>query len=346
MIERIINATAPIRICDNGGWTDTHFAKVGDILNIAVNPLIRVQIRQTSQKGEAPECIINPENYGQRYHMNLTEYGAHPLLEAAIIDVGIPPGFDLEFTIYSEVKPGISTGTSAAVSVALLGALYYLNGRNVNPLEIAHNAHDIETEKLGLQSGIQDQLASANGGINYIHMNQYPDDYVVTPIRLKNSVWRGLENRLCLISLGKPHSSSDVHKQVISRLNSGEHDAHSLLEPLRQSAIKGKDALIRGDLAAFGQSVTENNEAQRRLDPRLISPQADSIMSIASKYGSLGSKVNGAGGDGGSVTIITGSEMYKGHKMINEILKSDPSLEYIPVTINHDGLYVWEEPFI
>ena len=41
---RIINAVAPIRICDNGGWTDTWFAQDGKILNIGVYPYAEVQI--------------------------------------------------------------------------------------------------------------------------------------------------------------------------------------------------------------------------------------------------------------------------------------------------------------
>ena len=32
--RRIINAVAPIRICDLGGWTDTWFSETGNILNI------------------------------------------------------------------------------------------------------------------------------------------------------------------------------------------------------------------------------------------------------------------------------------------------------------------------
>ena len=33
---RIINAVAPIRICDNGGWTDTWFAGRGKVFNICL----------------------------------------------------------------------------------------------------------------------------------------------------------------------------------------------------------------------------------------------------------------------------------------------------------------------
>ncbi len=40
----IINSVAPIRICDNGGWTDTWFAGHGRIFNIGVYPYAEVQV--------------------------------------------------------------------------------------------------------------------------------------------------------------------------------------------------------------------------------------------------------------------------------------------------------------
>ena len=41
---RVINSVAPIRICDNGGWTDTWFAGHGKVFNIGVYPYVEVQI--------------------------------------------------------------------------------------------------------------------------------------------------------------------------------------------------------------------------------------------------------------------------------------------------------------
>ena len=34
----MITASAPVRVCDNGGWTDTWFGGPGRVLNIAVSP--------------------------------------------------------------------------------------------------------------------------------------------------------------------------------------------------------------------------------------------------------------------------------------------------------------------
>jgi D-glycero-alpha-D-manno-heptose-7-phosphate kinase len=72
----------------------------------------------------------------------------------------------------------------------------------------------VETERLGLQSGIQDQLCSAYGGINFIEMQNYP--YAsVSQITVSNPIWWELERRLVLIYLGNSHDSSQVHEMVI-----------------------------------------------------------------------------------------------------------------------------------
>ena len=52
------------------------------------------------------------------------------------------------------------------------------------------------------QCGIQDQLASAYGGINYIEMFVYPHASV-SPIHVPDPVWWELERRLVLVYLGK-----------------------------------------------------------------------------------------------------------------------------------------------
>ncbi len=58
--------------------------------------------------------------------------------------------------------------------MALIGALDRLTPSRLSPLEVAYTAHRIETDILKQQSGIQDQLGSAFGGINYIEMFDYP----------------------------------------------------------------------------------------------------------------------------------------------------------------------------
>ncbi len=174
--RRIINAVAPIRICDLGGWTDTWFAENGNILNIGVYPYAETQIYVSETTDREGRIIIHAENFGERYLVEHAphQYDRHPLLEASIDIMNLPKNLSFEINLYSSVPAGCSTGTSAAVTVALLGALDLLTPGRRTPHEIAILAHRVETEKLKLQCGIQDQLCSAYGGICYMEMFRYP----------------------------------------------------------------------------------------------------------------------------------------------------------------------------
>ena len=340
---RVINSVAPIRICDNGGWTDTWFAEHGKIFNIGVYPYAEVQIEVFPYNGQSDRIVIHAENYGERYVRQPEKLGwdRHPLLEAAIERMKIPDDAAFVVTIFSEAPSGGSTGTSAAVTVALIGALDCLTPGRLTPHEVAYTAQSIETEMLKQQCGIQDQLCSAYGGINYIEMFKYPHASV-SQLQVPNSIWWELERRLVLIYLGKSHSSSQVHEQVIKELEDAGPDCKRLND-LRVTAEKSRDAVYAGDFAALGRAMIENTEAQRRLHSKLVSQDAEQVIEIAREHGALGWKVNGAGGEGGSVTILGSSLSHVKRAMIQEIEKQNPLFKSIPIYLSRHGLRVWEQ---
>ncbi len=339
---RIINSVAPIRICDNGGWTDTWFARYGKIFNIAVYPYAEVQLRVYRRGGERPRITINAENYGQRYSIAKPNgvYDKHPLLEAAVDYMRIPADVAIEISIHSEAPSGCSTGTSAAVSVALIGALDCLTPGRLTPHEVAAAAQTIETELLKQQCGIQDQIASAYGGINYIEMHEYPHASV-SPIYVPDAIWWDLETRLSLIFVGEAHSSSEVHHMVIRELEDAGPGA-AKLQPLRLTAQKSRDALYSGDFQALGRAMIENTEAQAALHPALVGPHHRKIIDIASRHGAIGWKVNGAGGNGGSVSILSGPDRTDKREMIRQIEAACPCYRRIPIYLSRFGLRLWE----
>ena len=53
--------------------------------------------------------------------------------------------------------------------------------------------------------------------------------------------------------------------------------------------------------------MVENTDAQTQLHSELVGADAQAIIGCAREHGALGWKVNGAGGDGGSLTLLTGS---------------------------------------
>ncbi len=339
---RIINSTAPIRVCDNGGWTDTWFAEYGQIFNIAVNPVAEVQLEVFPRHAKEERIIIHAENYGERYapQFNNDAWDQHPLLEAAIVRMGVPDDVAIQVHLHSNAPVGASTGTSAAVSVALLGALDCLTPGRLAAHEIAYLAQSIETDMLKQQCGIQDQLCAAYGGINFIDMFQYPHASV-SSIHLPKTIWWELERRLLLIYLGTSHVSSQVHEQVIHELEDAGPMAWQL-NALRKTAVPSRNALVCGDFAALGTTMQQNTEAQRQLHPALVSADAERVIEIAKTHGALGWKVNGAGGEGGSLTLLCGDFSHDKRALIREIEAENPLYKQIPTTLSRFGLRVWE----
>ena len=172
-------------------------------------------------------------------------------------------------------------------------------------------------------------------------MHNYPHA-AVSPILVPNAIWWELERRLVLIYLGKSHSSSEVHEMVIRGLENAGPDCQQLVD-LRRTAPRSRDALAMGDFEALGAAMIDNTEAQRRLHPALISPEAERIIEIARQHGALGWKLNGAGGDGGSVTLLCGENSQVKRSMIREMEAENDLFKNIPIYLSRYGVRVWKQ---
>ncbi len=340
-IFKTITSHTPVRINDIGGWTDTWFSKQGKVLNTAVDPGVDVEIKVTKNVEKKKERVsVDAKNFGERFLVDPDNprYDTYPLLQAAIGSLPVPEDLKLDIQIDSCIPAGSSTGTSASVCVALLGALDQITPQKHSAQEIASLAHRAETEKLGWQSGIQDQICAAYGGVCLIDMYSYPQAHV-SKLKLRKQVRNSLNSRLCLICLGSEHSSSMLHEEVI-RLLENKGSGFTLLHKMKELAQEARHCLMEGDLDIFGKIMKENNECQRSLHPGLISEEAESVIRIARKHRASGWKVNGAGGKGGSLTILCSDQPDHKKRMLEEINSLGKGIKSIPVSLNFQGLEV------
>jgi D-glycero-alpha-D-manno-heptose-7-phosphate kinase len=338
-----VRARAPVRVCDLGGWTDTWFAGHGRVMSLAVNPGVAVEVVARPAAGRE-RITIDARDYGDNYTLEtgdpLTE--RHPLLEAAAAELGVAAGLDIAISIHSEVPPGSSTGTSASVCVAILGAMDALLGTGLGKDEIARAAHRVEVDRLGLQSGIQDQVCAVHGGALFIEMSRFPDATAL-PLELPGNVQQALDSSLVLMVPRHGHVSSSIHGMVIAMLEE-EGAASPMLEDLRQCAEEGRDALVAGDLRRYAAVLVANTEAQRRLHPGLVSPDLEGMIATAAAHGALGWKVNGAGGEGGSLTVML-AEGADRNRVASALGSAHPTHTPIFPTICGAGLEVSPTPF-
>ncbi len=324
-----------------GGWTDTWFAEHGTVFSIAIEPRVHVDVTAFAADGVRPPVVIDARVFGHRYAPDGIadrRWGLHPLLEATIAEVGVPADLAIEIVIDSDAPYGASIGTSAATCVALVGALDALSGGRRTPDEIARTAWRVETGQLGQQSGVQDQFAAAHGGINLIHVHAFPDA-TVEPVPVDPDVFAELERRLLVVYLGAPHRSTAIHEMVIGELiDVGPHAAP--LEALRRTAAPSATALRAGDFDGLGRAMIANTAAQRMLHPELVGELAERVIAAAARHGALGHKVNGAGGDGGAITVLTNGDDDVTRRLIDDVTAIGHGCAVLPFRIARDGVRV------
>jgi D-glycero-alpha-D-manno-heptose-7-phosphate kinase len=129
---------------------------------------------------------------------------------------------------------------------------------------------------------------------------------------------------------------------VIRSLEDGGPNCKQL-EDLRGTASWSRDALYDGDFTSLGAAMIENTAAQAHLHPALISPEAYRVIEIAKEHGAIGWKVNGAGGDGGSITLLCNVDSQVKRTLIREIIQENPLFQNIPISLSRYGLRVWTQ---
>ncbi len=308
-----IVASAPVRVADVGGWTDTWFAGTGMVCSVAAGPGVEVTVHTVQPASRS----VRGWRVGQERvpTLHLTDFESsvllddagrlalkqqHPVL-AQILHTHLSVDSPIKsIGIRSAVPAGSSLGTSAAVGVALIAALQVASGVEPVPGELARLAHEAETSA-GLQAGVQDHVAAAFGGISRIGVS-YPF-FDRQPIAASDATVEWLTSGLRTVFLGR-HDSSTIHRLVIDRLEkNGEGSTSPELVELRAAAQAASDALQTDNRRAYGRALLQTVDAQRRLHPELISESAQQLIDLAVAFGGA-AKVNGAGGGGGSVTLL------------------------------------------
>jgi len=314
-----IKTTSAIRIADLGGWTDTWFAQCGSVASLSVysrifgncGEFLGVDVIATTAKsgldcGEISIIAADPTyNVIAKITDIINDNFDHKNLLLASLSLCPLNMFlhdNITFRIQSPIPPGASMGTSASVSTALIKSVFVLANSGYLASEIAKLAFRAETEVMGGQSGTQDQWTAAySSGANEIVIDNYPETRLYD-IPLSSETRTFLNNGLVTVFVGQ-HNSSQTHMKVISEQENKGPDSEELVA-LRKIAPMAVVALRKGDTKRFGELMKKNTKAQEKLCSKLVSENHRLVIKHANRLNCLGYKVNGAGGEGGSVTLL------------------------------------------
>jgi D-glycero-alpha-D-manno-heptose-7-phosphate kinase len=85
--------------------------------------------------------------------------------------------------------------------------------------------------------------------------------------------------------------------------------------------------------------MVDNTAAQAALHPDLVSREAAAAIDAARRTGCAGWKVNGAGGEGGSLALLLGEHTNR-DDVVHALADADPSFAVLPTRLARRGLRV------
>jgi D-glycero-alpha-D-manno-heptose-7-phosphate kinase len=228
----------------------------------------------------------------------------HELVREALSLTGLPRGLDV-VTLADVPSQGTGLGSSSAVTVGLLNALYAYQGMFRSPLDLAEEASQIEIDILGKPIGRQDQYAVAHGGFNFIEFLPRGGGIRVEPIICPPQTLERLHRSLMLFYTGRQRAASEVLSGQRNAIIDGS--ATTALLGMRDLAYELRETLGRGDAESVGPLLDRNWELKRSLVSGLSDDQIDEWYASARKAGASGGKLLGAGA-GGFLLIMASPE--------------------------------------
>jgi D-glycero-alpha-D-manno-heptose-7-phosphate kinase len=252
----------------------------------------------------------------------------HELIRESLRVAGLSRKIEV-VTIADVPGQGTGLGSSSAVTVGLLNALFAYRGIQKSADDLAADASRIEIDVLGRPIGRQDPYASAHGGLQALRFGK-GGEVRRDPLVLSLEERRRLERSLLLFYTGKQRDAATVLSEVGEQIARGDSTLAALVR-MRESALALVHALGAGGNADLvGRALRENWELKRSLHPSVSNADVDGAYESALRAGALGGKILGAGA-GGFLLLYAPEER---HPQVRECLRD---LRELPFRFDSEG---------
>ena len=287
----MILSRTPLRISFVGGGTDIpnfYQRYGGEVISTAIDKFISVRVTE----GRKSQIAIKTPHHCET--APTLDQIQDPLIREALRKTGVTGRISI--TVTSDVTSrGCGLGSSSALTVGLLNALYAYRGTEMPVETLAHQACEIEIDHLNQPIGKQDQYIAAYGGLRFTQFNR--DGSVQThDLPTTAETLAHLKQNLMLFYTG-------IQRRADTILHEQKRAAKSqTLLKMRELVPAFYDVLVKGNNAAcldeIGHLLHRAWRLKRSLCESISNPMLDTIYERAVTAGALGGKILGAGGGG------------------------------------------------
>ncbi len=310
----------PLRLSFAGGGSDlSDFYKggAGKVISTAIDKYIFVIIKERFDD----KIVLN---YSRNETVTSVDEIQHELIRETMKLTGLEKGVEIS-TLADIPSEGSGLGSSSALVVGLLNAMYLYIGEQVTAERLAREACQIEIDICGKPIGKQDQYISAYGGIRKIHFN--PDGSVTTEaVDLPANDVRMFGSNLMLFFTARTRKSASILTEQKKRTQNKRSTLESMLPLVDQ--IEG--ALVKRRYAEVGGALHEGWMLNKKMAAKISDPEIDKLYEDALEAGALGGKIAGAGGGGFLLLYVTPGKQ-------NRVRRALEHLYELPFMPERDG---------
>lgn len=288
---------APVRISFAGGGTDlpAYYHKYGGaVLSATIDKYFYSLLDYSSND------MIEIESSDYQLYQKMHDIGDLNLNDPLMIPKVILRHFKVKDRVHlflkSDVPPGSGLGLSGAVTTSLVKLISAFKKKSLSKKEIAELASFIEIDVLKRPIGMQDQYASAFGGLNFITFNNNAID--VEPLSIDTGCKDVLQKNTMLFFTGMYRNSATILSAQKKATEKKTKRVIDSLHKMKEIAFRMRDALVEGDMVGFGRLLHESWEYKKTISKNISNPLIDKYYRIAIKNGAAGGKITGAGGGG------------------------------------------------
>jgi D-glycero-alpha-D-manno-heptose-7-phosphate kinase len=319
----MIIVQTPLRVSLFGGGTDfPSFYKQegGCVLSSAIDKYIFVTIKKRFDR----KLRVG---YTLTEMVDSVDEIRHELIRESLLKTGIKEG--VEITTMGDIpSEGSGLGSSSTVTVGSLHAMYVFLNESVTAGRLAHEACQIEIDRLEKPIGIQDQYIVAYGGLRLLEFS--PDGEVNNAkVELEEEQQRLLNENLLLFFTGVTRKADRILDEQKHNIN----DRLPVLREMKQMAYEAHQQLQAGNIEMIGELLHESWQLKKQLAIQISNRSIETIYDAARKAGAIGGKITGAGGGGFLL-------LYCPHDKQKAVRAALHQLQELPFQIEPDGTKV------